>query len=55
MMMQLSMILGFFTAVPVNAWMIKRDRKDEMSPGHRSGRHANDVCEARRLLRLADG
>lgn len=30
MMMQLSMILGFFTAMPVNAWLIRMGWKEEM-------------------------
>jgi hypothetical protein len=30
MMMQLSMVLGFFTALPVNAWLIRRGWKERM-------------------------
>ena len=30
MMMQLSMILGFFTAMPVNAWLIEKGWKEQM-------------------------
>lgn len=30
MMMQLSMIVGFFTAMPVNAWLIQKGWKEEM-------------------------
>ena len=30
MMMQLSMILGFFTAMPVNAWLIRKGLKEKM-------------------------
>jgi hypothetical protein len=30
MMMQLSMILGFFTALPVNAWLIRKGWKEAM-------------------------
>lgn len=30
MMMQLSMVLGFFTAMPVNAWLIRKGLKEKM-------------------------
>jgi hypothetical protein len=30
MMMQLSMILGFFTAMPVNAWLVRKGWKEKM-------------------------
>lgn len=30
MMMQLSMVLGFFTAMPVNAWLIRKGWKEQM-------------------------
>lgn len=30
MMMQLSMILGFFTALPVNSWLIRKGWKEQM-------------------------
>ena len=30
MMMQLSMILGFFTAMPVNSWLIRKGLKEKM-------------------------
>ncbi len=30
MMMQLAMILGFFTAMPVNAWLIRKGMKEKM-------------------------
>jgi len=30
LMMQLSMILGFFTAMPVNSWLIKHGVKEKM-------------------------
>lgn len=30
MMMQLAMILGFFTAMPVNAWLIRKGLKEKM-------------------------
>jgi Domain of unknown function (DUF4396) len=29
-MMQLAMILGFFTAMPVNAWLVRKGLKEEM-------------------------
>lgn len=30
MMMQLSMILGFFTTAPMNSWLIKNGFKEKM-------------------------
>jgi hypothetical protein len=30
MMMQLSMIVGFFTAMPVNSWLIRKGFKEKM-------------------------
>lgn len=29
-MMQIGMVIGFFTAWPVNAWLIRRDWKERL-------------------------
>jgi hypothetical protein len=46
-MMQIAMVVGFFTAIPANAWLIKKGWKEKMpavDPGWMQGEMLNDGC-----------